>query len=218
MKIALATAMLCTGLMTQGFARADVLVDQSLTRDAGQDAGAFGLSPASSDDLGQTFTPGFSLIDYASAGLNLASSTTVRARILEGSLDGSVVATSQSFSTGADGPLSYATDGLTAFTFGTPAALTPGASYVLQILVEQGSGSWIYGQLDFPVSGLAGYEGGVITERNFRGQISYGGPALDLIFATGLLATAPIPEPSPYAMTLAGLALLVLCRRVRTAS
>lgn len=168
--------------------------------------------------LMQSFTPTFTRLDWAAAGISASSGLQFMARILDPS-DAEVlgVSTVSSAATNAfGGSCSDGFEGcelrMTEFFFATAIQLTPEATYWLEIMqlsdFTEGRGSWSATQAGFPTGALAapGYAGGALL---FNGS---GSDVEDLIFATGLQRAADEPPTNgvPIAPTwaLAALGLL----------
>jgi len=139
----------------------------------------------SNQPIGQSFTPTLSSVGFISlwvgdTSLN-ALGATVFVDLHADSITGTVIGSTQPVSM----PDGYT--GFTDFLFTTPVALTPGASYVLQPIVQSGD-QWVIVGYNY------NYPGGTAIIRGVENPMS------DVWFREGII----VPEPSVLSLILIG--------------
>jgi len=192
----------CTlGALAGGAAQAADTVDQFNT---GPVAGGFTLNAG---PIGQGFTPALSALDFVELQINDQNpgdgqGALIAVRIRAGGIAGAVVGTSQTVAFADQAPLPFQAPERVRFSFTTPVALTPGATYVIEPFraAPGGSDLGVFGTgfgIDAYASGVSYFRGAVFDDRE--------GAPFDLWFSEGVAA---VPEPSAALLLLAGLPLL----------
>lgn len=196
MRIFLSLTLALAASLALGPARADaaLIVDQQFDAyaDSGFNTGVF--------ELGQTFTPTLTAIDFATFYFTAVdtSSGTFRADLREG-VGGSVLASSNTVALHADDIPAFPDVTAIQFDFSSTVPLTPGTTYALTLVSTSGGNLFLAGMLG------GGYSGG---DAVFGGSLS----TIDFLFSEGL--HSPVPEPG--SLLLLGVALGgVLLRRPR---
>jgi hypothetical protein len=188
------------GLYEQAFAQG-LLVDQSLQPPAfipGEsyhyDAAEGTLFPAT----GQEFTPAFSGLDFVSVNLESVIPTNIgnfQIAIHSGGITGPVLGLSEDVTSPASGfPNQTAL-----FTFANMVPLTPGDTYVFELVELSASNPWY-----IQIPGSAVVNGQPIDMNYPGGRLIYNGvpqDTEDMIFSEGII----VPEPTAPELALLGL-------------
>jgi hypothetical protein len=158
--------------------------------------------------VGQSFKPALTSIDFIflqfyDSDSSFGSGATVYVNLWSGSISNGtpLAATTPVYMPDGFGRSSFGHQGFTNFFFGTSVAVTPGATYFLQPVLQSGDQRW--GVLS---AFYFGYTGGSLI----AGGVSQ--PSFDLWFREGVIA---VPEPSVIYLALLGSGAWLLARRPR---
>ncbi len=182
-------------LLLDGTARAGLVVDQQNT-DYRLTYQYLAVNPG----VGQSFTPSFSTLDFASFPLYTAPApaSTYRVDVYSGDgFGGAVVGSSLSQLL----PVNSMQD--VEFDFASPVSLTPGSRYTLRVVRVAGSNNNLTLLADFSDP----YTGG--SQYSYSGSIETG---YDTVFSEG---TGSLPEPSSIIIAIGLAALASLSSRAR---
>ena len=191
------SVLLLTLIGVAGSAPAQQVIDQQSTASIG----ALG-NTSTSPSLGQSFTAGLGLIDFATFSLATSVLANYRVDLYNGSgyggaILGSTAAVSPHVgSAGTALPIE--------FDFASPIVLTPGNSYTLRVVLASGPGGSF--SLNGAFSNLNPYAGGgALTGTGVIGPSA----ANDFVFSEGFT----VPEPSSMALLLGSVGMLAGWRR-----
>ena len=206
MKIIFASILVCTSFSALSIRSQGFIYDQQSANEF--TTGEAGINLITGQPAGQSFTPAFSAIDFVSLQLVDANwgngiGATVFVNIFSGSLtNGTLLGSStpvflpDSFGVGGTGVV-----GITNFLFSSSVAVTAGATYYLQPILQSGDTGWEVEANVFNYPGGTAYYQGAPA------------PLFDLWFREGILA---VPEPSVFALGIfGGVWLFARRRRIR---
>ena len=191
------SVLLLTLIGVAGSAPAAQVIDQQNTASNG----ALG-NTSTSPSLGESFTAGLGLIDFATFRLSTSVLANYRVDLYDGSgYAGAILGSTPAVSPFVGG---LATQQPIEFDFASPIVLTPGNIYTLRVVLASGPGGTF--SLNGTSSTLNPYAGGgALTGTGTLGPSA----SNDLVFSEGFT----VPEPSSMALLLGSVGMLAGCTR-----